>query len=126
MSFFLHGLGHFHPENIITNKFLEELDIGTDEQWILERVGIHSRRTVLSLDYIKETQNLDPRGTTEASMYTHATTGKIAAQLALDRAGLRSQRSWPLIVLAYPRNLSGWSLQVLVGRGSHLPLTPVQ
>ena len=59
---------------------LEELDIGTDEQWILERVGIHSRRTVLSLDYIKETQNLDPRGTAEASMYTHATTGKIAAQ----------------------------------------------
>jgi len=88
MSFFLHGLGHFHPENIITNKFLEELDIGTDEQWILERVGIHSRRTVLSLDYIKKTQNLDPRGATEASMYTHATTGKKAADLALDRSGL--------------------------------------
>ena len=91
MSFFLHGLGHFHPENIITNKFLEEMDIGTDEQWILERVGIHSRRTVLSLDYIKETQNLDPRGATEASMYTHATTGKIAAELALDRAGLSKE-----------------------------------
>ncbi len=50
MSLFLHGVGHFHPENEITNRFLEELDIGTDEQWIMDRVGIRSRRTVLSLD----------------------------------------------------------------------------
>ncbi|MBH16008.1 MAG: 3-oxoacyl-ACP synthase [Gemmatimonadetes bacterium] len=88
MSFFLHGIGHFHPENIITNKFLQDLDIGTDEQWILERVGIHSRRTVLPLDYIKETQNRDPRKAFEASMYTHAETGKIAAEMALERSGI--------------------------------------
>ena len=46
MTLYLHGLGHFHPENEITNRFLEELDIGTDEEWILDRVGIRSRRTV--------------------------------------------------------------------------------
>ena len=45
------GFGHFHPENEITNSFLESLDIGTSEQWIMERVGIRSRRTVLPLDY---------------------------------------------------------------------------
>ena len=88
MSFFLHGLGHFHPENVITNQFLEDLDIGTDEQWILERVGIHSRRTVLSLDYIKETKNIDYRQAGEASIYTHAETGKMAAEMALARSGL--------------------------------------
>ena len=88
MSFFLHGLGHFHPKNVITNQFLEDLDIGTDEQWILERVGIHSRRTVLSLDYIKETKNIDYRQAGEASMYTHAETGKMAAEMALARSGL--------------------------------------
>ena len=88
MSFFLHGMGHFHPENIITNRFLQDLDIGTDEQWILERVGIHSRRTVLPLDYIKETQNRDPRKAFEASMYTHAETGKIAVEMALERSGI--------------------------------------
>ena len=42
---YLHGIGHFHPENVITNRFLEELDIGTDEAWIMERVGIRERRT---------------------------------------------------------------------------------
>ena len=39
VTLFLHGLGHFHPENEITNRFLEELDIGTNDEWILERVG---------------------------------------------------------------------------------------
>ncbi len=75
MSLYLHGLGHFHPENQITNLFLEELDIGTDEEWILDRVGIRSRRTVLSLDYIRDTRNRDPNQAMEASLYTHADTG---------------------------------------------------
>ena len=44
MSLYMHGLGHFHPENEITNQFLEELDIGTNDAWIMERVGLHSRR----------------------------------------------------------------------------------
>ena len=61
MTLFLHGLGHFHPENEITNRFLEELDIGTNDEWIMERVGIRSRRTLLPLDYIRETRNRDPR-----------------------------------------------------------------
>jgi len=39
------GLGHFHPENEITNQFLEDLDIGTNDEWIMERTGIRSRRT---------------------------------------------------------------------------------
>jgi len=57
MTFFLHGLGHFHPENEVTNAFLETLDIGTTEAWIMERVGIRSRRTTLPLDYIRTTRN---------------------------------------------------------------------
>jgi 3-oxoacyl-[acyl-carrier-protein] synthase-3 len=61
VTLFLHGLGHFHPENEITNRFLEELDLGTSDAWILERVGIRSRRTVLPLDYLRETRNLDLR-----------------------------------------------------------------
>ncbi len=38
MSLYLHGLGHFHPENQITNQFLTDLDIGTNQEWIEERV----------------------------------------------------------------------------------------
>jgi 3-oxoacyl-[acyl-carrier-protein] synthase-3 len=48
---YLHGLGHFHPENVIDNAFLESLGIETNDQWIMERVGISTRRTVLPLDY---------------------------------------------------------------------------
>ena len=29
------GLGHFHPKNELTNAFLESLDIGTNDQWII-------------------------------------------------------------------------------------------
>jgi 3-oxoacyl-[acyl-carrier-protein] synthase-3 len=86
---YLHGIGHFHPENVITNRFLAELGIGTDEAWILERVGIRERRTVLSLDYIRRTKNRDPRAAHEASLYRNAGTAAAAARMALGRAGLR-------------------------------------
>ena len=67
MTVFLHGLGHAHPQVEITNRFLEDLDIGTSDAWILERVGIRSRRTVLPLDYIRETRNANPWTALEAA-----------------------------------------------------------
>jgi 3-oxoacyl-[acyl-carrier-protein] synthase III len=85
---YLHGLGHFHPENELDNKFLESLDIGTDEEWIVSRVGIKNRRTVLPLDYIRQTKNKDLRAAQEARLYSNAETGKRAAELAIRRAGL--------------------------------------
>lgn len=88
MSLYLHGVGHFHPETVIDNAFLEALDIGTTQEWIMERVGIRTRRTVLSLDYIRHTKNADPRAAAEASSYDHAELGARAARLALARAGL--------------------------------------
>jgi len=88
---YLHGVGHFHPENVIDNAFLEALEIDTNDQWILERVGIRSRRTVLTLDYIEQTRNSDPRAAAEASQYTNAQTGARAASMALERAGLHPE-----------------------------------
>ncbi len=84
----LHGVGHFHPENKVDNRFLEDLDIGTNDEWILERVGIRERRTVLPLDYIRATKNADVRAGQEASMYSNVETGRRAALHALSRAGL--------------------------------------
>lgn len=84
----IHGIGHFHPETVIDNAFFESLDIGTSDEWILERVGIRERRTVLPLDYIRETRNADPRAAHEASRYTNAETGARAAAMALERAGV--------------------------------------
>lgn len=88
MKLYLHGMGHFHPENVITNRFLQDLDIGTDEAWIIERVGIRERRTVLPLDYIRSTKNRDPRASYEASLYRNAETAAAASRMALSRAGL--------------------------------------
>jgi 3-oxoacyl-[acyl-carrier-protein] synthase-3 len=82
------GLGHFNPKNEITNQFLEDLDIGTNDEWILERTGIRSRRTALSLDYIRETRNADPRGAIEAAEVSNAEMGARAAEMALARAGV--------------------------------------
>ena len=88
MSLFLHGLGHFHPENEISNAFLERLDIGTSEAWILERVGIRTRRSVLPLDYIQKTRNVDIRAAGEAATTNNAEMGAQAARMAVQRAGL--------------------------------------
>jgi 3-oxoacyl-[acyl-carrier-protein] synthase III len=87
---YVHGVGHFHPENIIDNQFLESLDIGTSDQWILQRTGIRRRNTVLPLPYIAETRNRDSRGADEASLYSNAETGFRAAKMALQRAALQS------------------------------------
>jgi 3-oxoacyl-[acyl-carrier-protein] synthase-3 len=88
---YLHSLGHFYPENVIDNRFLEELDIGTNDEWILERVGVRERRTVLPLDYIRTTRNADVRAGQEAALYSNVETGRRAATMALERAGLAAK-----------------------------------
>jgi 3-oxoacyl-[acyl-carrier-protein] synthase III len=85
----LHAMGHFHPENIISNKFLEDLDIGTTDEWILERVGIQNRRTILPLDYIKQTKNVNPLEAFAVRQYKNAQMGAAAARVAMLRAGIK-------------------------------------
>ncbi len=89
---YLHGMGHFHPENIIDNDFLESLGIDTSNEWIQERVGISTRRTVLPLEYIRRTQNSDIREASRVAKHSNAGTAKLAAQMALKRAGIKSDQ----------------------------------
>lgn len=84
--------GHFHPEITIDNPFLESLDIGTSQEWIEERVGILSRRTVLPLDYIRTTRNRNPLAAKEAALYNVTDMGVFAAQMALKRAKISAQQ----------------------------------
>lgn len=88
---YLHAIGHFHPENVVTNAFLESLGIETNESWIMERVGIRTRHTVLPLDYIRETKNRDPRAAIEAATMSNAHTGARAGAMALARAKLTAK-----------------------------------
>lgn len=85
---YLHAINHFHPENLVTNAFLESLGIDTNDAWITERVGIKSRHTVLPLDYIRETKNRDPRMAIEAATMSNGETGAMAGRRALERAKL--------------------------------------
>ena len=45
---YIHAMGHYHPETSLDNSFFERLDIGSDAQWVEDRTGIRSRRTVMS------------------------------------------------------------------------------
>lgn len=85
---YIHGMGHFHPDNVIDNAFLEDLGIETNNEWIVDRVGIHTRRTVLDLDYIKRTLNRDVNQASQHSQFSQAQTAKIAAEKALAQAGI--------------------------------------
>lgn len=84
---YLHSIIAKRPKNIITNKFLEDLDIGTDENWILERTGIIERRTVLPLDYIKQTKNKIP---SEVNSFKNSNyeLGAYALKEAVAKAGI--------------------------------------
>jgi 3-oxoacyl-[acyl-carrier-protein] synthase III len=85
---FLHGVGHWHPETLLDNAFLESLDLGTSNAWILQRVGIHTRHTALSHEYIRTTRNREPREAASASSCDGIEMAMRAATLALARAGV--------------------------------------
>lgn len=84
------GVGKAHPQTVIDNTFLESLDIGTSDEWIMERVGIKTRRTVLPLDYIRQTRNSDPRAACEVAQTTASALGAQAALMALAKAGIQA------------------------------------
>jgi 3-oxoacyl-[acyl-carrier-protein] synthase-3 len=64
------GMGSAHPKTVISNKFLEDLDVGTSAQWIEDKIGILERVSILPLDYIKKTRNQDPHAAQEARLVT--------------------------------------------------------
>jgi 3-oxoacyl-[acyl-carrier-protein] synthase-3 len=65
------GLGHHVPDNIITNEYLSTI-MDTNNEWIVERTGIHERRW------------MNPETDTVANMAAKAT------RIALERAKLQA------------------------------------
>lgn len=74
------GLGHYVPENIITNDWLST-QMDTNDAWIVERTGIKERRWI------------------DASKDTVANMAARATRMALDRAGL-TEKDIDFIVFA--------------------------
>ena len=65
------GLGHYVPENVVTNKDLSKM-LDTSDEWIQSRTGIKERRWV-----------------TKESGDTASTMGTKAAKIAIKNAGLK-------------------------------------
>ena len=64
------GLGHFVPDNIVTNDDLSKL-MDTNDEWVQERTGIKERRWI-------------EKGSPETS----ASMGAKAAKIAIEKAGI--------------------------------------
>ena len=82
------GMGTCHPTTSIDNHFLEALDIGTNAQWIEEKIGIIERVTTLPVDYIRDTRNQDPRMAQEVASMSATDLGVAAAKAALKQSGI--------------------------------------
>lgn len=92
------SFGSKHPDNIITNEFLENLGIDSVASWIVEKIGIRERRTVLPLDYIKTTKNIDFNEAINVATHTPEDLGVEAAKEAMSRANLKEEDIGMLIV----------------------------
>ncbi len=92
------GMGESHPTTSIDNQFLEALDVGTNAQWIEEKIGILERVTTLPIDYIKATRNQDPRMAREVASATPTDLGVVAAEKALSKTGIAAADVGMLIV----------------------------
>lgn len=91
-------MGTCHAETVITNKFLEDLDVGTNAQWIEEKIGILERVSTLPLEYIRTTRNGDPRVAREIASMSATDMGVKAAQAALERVGITADQVGMVIV----------------------------
>ncbi len=86
------GMGSYHPEGVIDNKFLEDLGIESSAEWIVSKIGILERRTVLPLDYIKETKNEDPNKAIDLIETDSTKMAIFAIEEALKNAGISKDK----------------------------------
>jgi 3-oxoacyl-[acyl-carrier-protein] synthase-3 len=85
---FVLGAGAGLPTNFIDNAFLSQLPSPVAPAWIDAHAGIQRRATVLPLEYIIATGNIDPRAGAEATLFDPTDLGVIAAKQAIERAGI--------------------------------------
>lgn len=82
------GMGYAHPSYTISNPFIEAMDIGTNEEWIMNYIGVKNRQISIPKEYIAETRNQDTRKAREVASISAAGLGADAARMCLERAGV--------------------------------------
>ncbi len=90
---FVTAMGHYVPGNVLDNTFFDSLNIGSDAQWIVDRVGIQQRRSILRPEEIRALRFGE---TTREDLFEAGrimTFGQMGAKswdLAMERSGLRT------------------------------------
>ena len=92
MSLNIIGMGYSHPSQELDNNFLEGLNVGTNAQWISEKIGIQTRVTTLSPDYIDKTRNADPEEAIKVATKSPTDLAVAAAEMAIKRAGIKADQ----------------------------------
>ncbi len=87
---YIHALGHYHPENVLENSFFDELDIGSQGDWVEERTGIQARRSVLQKDDIRALRSGD------------STLEKLRAEGKVLPISDMAERAWVVLKERYP------------------------
>ena len=82
------GMGYAHPDVVIDNQFIEDLNVGTNAEWIIDKIGIEKRLGSIPLEYIKQTRNADPRKAAEVATTDPLELAITACRMALKRANV--------------------------------------
>lgn len=126
------GMGWALPKTVIDNDFLHK-DVGLKKgpDWAKSRLGIDTRHTVLSKEYILKTKNADPRQAVvhaRANGETPVTLAVKAAQKALAHAGV-SPRQIGMVVCncdlpfeLVPSTASYIAKALGIGSGPHIDM----
>jgi 3-oxoacyl-[acyl-carrier-protein] synthase-3 len=86
------GMGSAQPTIAIDNQFIEKLDVGTNAQWITDKIGIQSRTITLPLEYISSTKNSDPEEAQRIATHSPTDLGVQAANAAIAKAGIPASK----------------------------------
>lgn len=86
------GMGYSKPEGVIDNAFIENLNVGTNAAWIVDKIGIEERKSTLPLDYIAKTRNQHPWEAAKVASDTPTDMGAAAAKMAIARAGIKPEQ----------------------------------
>lgn len=86
------GIGTAYPDTVITNELLVEVSGGILSLEGLQATGIVTRSSVLPLDYLRATGNVDPKVGEKAMAQSPTDLAFAATQSALARAGLSGEQ----------------------------------
>ena len=79
---YIYSMGHYWPENVLDNQFFDSLDIGSDAQWIMDRVGIAERRSVLTKENVRDLR------------HGRVTREQLKEQGAIESIASMSEKAW--------------------------------